>query len=230
MRLAMIAVLCLLSGVLNLAPDIASGVPPCRFMACGNCGHWPVPHTLGLEIVGCPGDTARVRCVWSCGVVSNWVPCHCDPGGGGAGCFPPGSPVTLSDGTTRPIESIRAGDEVLAFDVALGANVAAPVTAVHAPRVADLHLIVNERIRLTPSQPVLSAGVWALMGTLKVGDSLTQADGSRLEIRSLREVHEPVIVHNLVIGATGSYVAWGIVVHNKDLPYTLYPCPECGGS
>jgi hypothetical protein len=69
---------------------------------------------------------------------------------------------------------------------------------------------------------VLSGGKWLDIGTMKVGDPLTAPDGSAVPIRSLRVVPEAVTVYNLQIDRLGTYVAGGIVVHNKPFPYNQY--------
>jgi hypothetical protein len=40
-------------------------------------------------------------------------------------------------------------------------------------------------------------------------------------------IKNDVTVYNFDVGGNGTYIADGIVVHNKDQEYTVYPCPTC---
>jgi hypothetical protein len=76
---------------------------------------------------------------------------------------------------------------------------------------------------------VLSGGVWTTVGALHVGDWLTAADGHAVPVYSLRGMTEVTTVYNFQVEG-GTYVADGVVVHNKDecLQYIQY-CFDCPG-
>jgi hypothetical protein len=106
---------------------------------------------------------------------------------------------------------------------------AAEVAAVHTPAVVDHYFVINGGIRITATQPVLSRGKWVLVEDLKIGDVLTSQNGLDTPIFAKRQVDAEVTVYNLDVSG-GTYVAHGIVVHNKDYE-TIYICPwgECPG-
>lgn len=134
-------------------------------------------------------------------------------------CFLEGTEISLADGTAKPIEAIEPGDVVLAYDEESGEMKPDAVRSVQAPKQVPRYLVVNDRIRLTDSHPVLSDGEWVEVGRLEVGDTLTASDGSAVVIESLEIVREPVTVYNFEVNPYGTYVADGVVVHNKPPPY-----------
>lgn len=79
----------------------------------------------------------------------------------------------------------------------------------------------------TATQPFLSMGEWVVVGDLKVGDALTSMDGKSIRINSMRRVDEKTKVFNLQIASLGTYIANGVVAHNKEFPYVYYPCLDC---
>jgi hypothetical protein len=76
---------------------------------------------------------------------------------------------------------------------------------------------------------VLSRGKWVLVENLKTGDVVTGQDGLDTPIFAKRRVDTKATVYNFQASG-GTYVAHGIVVHNKVLK-VIYICPggECEG-
>jgi hypothetical protein len=167
------------------------------------------------------------RCAWLCGtqvVYSDYIPCgcgsspHCD-------CLLPGTPIMLADGSTRRIEAVQVGDRILGFDESMHVPIVSTVTSVHPPLVAKYYYLINDRIRITESHPVLSDGNWVLVRDLKIGDRLTKADGSPQGIWSIRRVDEPAQTYSIAV-SSGTYVANGVVVHNKEVCEDFYLMPD----
>ena len=154
---------------------------------------------------------------------SVWAACDCATSGG-CDCLLAGTPITLADGTTKPVEAIQVGDRVLGFDESTRSMKPAKVVAVHAPFETDHYFIINGKIRMTEAHPVLSRGKWVLVGELKVGDALTDSKGHTQVILSMEEVDEIAPTYNFQVSG-GTYVAGGIVVHNKENceHFMLYP-------
>ncbi len=166
-------------------------------------------------------------------------------------CFPAGTPVATSDGL-RPIESIRAGDRVWAFDHVAGKWVLKDVLAnfVHDDYHADLvHVTVggdtiqgtmlhpfwvisgkdlDERtIRSHLEQPPEGSqipGRWVDATDLKIGDQLLLRDGSQGVIENVRHEHVNTTVYNFAVADLRCYAVGQhqILVHNM--------CGEVGGS
>jgi hypothetical protein len=192
----------------------AAALPPCSYVNSGNCAAECYPASCYTWSLGtCSSGTASYT--FQCAGFS--LPGYCSCGTTG-GCFLPGTEISLADGSTKPVEAIEAGDLVLAWDEESGATKADAVRGVHDPIHADGYLIVNDRLRFTETHPVLVDGAWRTAGELAVGDVLTAADGSPVVIESIRTVLGPVTVYNFEVDPLGTYVANGIVVHNKKLP------------
>jgi hypothetical protein len=98
--------------------------------------------------------------------------------GGGGACFVAGTPVTMADGSTRPIETIRTGDLVLAYDTRSGQPAVSQVnnTAVHdhwKERAATV--LINGTLRATVNHLFFVNGKWRRADQIKVGDTLVRA-------------------------------------------------------
>jgi pretoxin HINT domain-containing protein len=132
------------------------------------------------------------------------------------GCFLAGTPITMADGTTKPIEEIAVGDVVLAYDKATGVMKPDPVKRLHKPVTVDSYLLVNGELRITATQPVFSGGKWIEMGQLKVGDTLTSASGEPLAIETIAVVQGPITVYNFDTNPYETFVAGGVIVHRKQ--------------
>ena len=196
-------------------------------LSCGTCVS---PKTCGgtgvANVCGCtPIPCTELCCGGSngCGGTCGVLPCC---GGGGGGCFVAGTPIAMADGTTRPIEDVRTGDMISAYDVARDAFVPAPVleTLSHGPESsADGIVIVNGTLRVTTNHPIWVDGQRVRADHLDVGSSLTLLtpglrafEPHRDAVRSLELVAGSVPTFNLRVGGPGTYVAGGIVVFLKD--------------
>jgi hypothetical protein len=121
-------------------------------------------------------------------------------GGGGGGCFVAGTPVTMADGSTRPIESVRAGDLVLTYDTRAKQPAVSEVTqaVIHdhwKERAATV--LINGTLRATVNHPFFVNGHWQRADQLKVGDVLVRA------LPAGREAAQPVRATS-VLGARGA--------------------------
>jgi hypothetical protein len=207
--------------------SIASAVPSCWQLQCVEpCGRPGHSCTATLYVINCDGQTAQFRCEWTCGAYSSWDWCNCDTVQD-PGCFLEGTPVLLADGTSKNIEQVGIGDRVAAFATDSRKAVAADVLTVHPPRAVDYYFVINKTLRVSPTQPLLSSGSWIEVRNLRVGDSLTGATGGAIRIDSIERVDRKVTVYNLQIDSFETYVAGGVVAHNKP-PWLIEPCPGCG--
>ncbi len=205
-----------LAAVIVLAAAPGWAVPSCReagtlsmcnsacyFAAKGSCISVSVSPDCRF-LYNCQGGPISGDCV-----------CSEQPPAGG-GCFLAGTRITMADGATKAIEDIAVGDVVLAYDKASGTMKPDPVKHLHAPFTADSYLVVNERLHITPTQPVFSAGRWIEMGQLAVGDTLTATDGSAVPIESIVTVKGPITVYNFDVNPYETFVAEGFIVHRKQ--------------
>ena len=151
-------------------------------ISCGaNC---TAPNTCGgggsANVCGCTSilGTCSNCCgggTDNCGRACTGSTC-CGGGGGGGGCFPAGMPVSMADGSTRPIERVHVGDSVLGLS-ADGRVVTETVSGVdaHGPEgSAEGILVINGTLRVTPDHPVYTTHGKKRAGALRLGDEIVR--------------------------------------------------------
>lgn len=178
----------------------------CHAAGKGDCQSWSLHCNLNNT-----GKFAYVCTVQDWTIFKTCQAC----GNGGGGCFLAGTPITMADGTTKPIEKIQAGDTILAFDEISKTMKPDKVKMVHDPVEVPYYLVVNDAMQLTPNHRVRSKGEWIEIGKLKVGDTLTAPDGSDVPIKSIKRIDEKVAVYNFAVNPFETYVANGVIVHNR---------------
>ncbi len=120
----------------------------------------------------------------------------------------------MSDGSTRPIEQVREGNTILAYDDETKQLKPDRVTKSF-KHISDGYLIINGHLKVTPNHPVYSNGQWAEIGKLREGDQLLNAKGQLETIISKEWVPGKVKTYNLEVNPFHTYIAGGYVVHNK---------------
>ncbi len=151
------------------------------------------------------------------------------------GCFLPDTPITMADGSRRPIGKLRAGDQVLAFTPD-GVPVTTSVRRMLTHKV-DTYLVVRtatSELHVTEEHPFyVGGGVFQTIDSLRLGDAVQAYDGvgrfTTQRILAMERRRESVTVYNLEVDAPHTYVASGIAVHNKGggcfAPGTLVATP-----
>ncbi len=139
----------------------------------------------------------------------------------GPGCFLAETPITLSDGSTKPIEEIKIGDMVMAYNEETKTLETNEVTTIFNHDKEDVYLLVNGTLKVTPVHRVLTKGEWKEIGTLAVGDTLTDMKGNDVLIASIEKVNEKVDIYNFEVSPLHTYIAGGFIVHNRKLNYTI---------
>jgi hypothetical protein len=146
--------------------------------------------------------------------------------GGTFGCFVAGTQIATPAGT-RPIETLRLGDIVLAYDEHAGRVVPRPVTAtfVHPDHpVGTLPLSDGRVLRITSNHPIYLPDQqrYADAGELKGDERLLTLTAST-QTSSLiagafqASATEPVTVYNITVEGEHNYFAEGVLVHNKSI-------------
>lgn len=228
MRRTLTIVVAGLAAVALAAP--AGALPNCSsvatFQACNaHCGLYG-SSCFRVDYNDDPfGESCEFRYTCDGSGSTGWSPCNC---GGPVGCMVPGTQILLEDGSVTPVEEIRVGDRVLAYDEVSGAVEADDVSAVHDPVEWSYYHVINGDLRLTPSHRVLSNGTWLQAVELRPGDVLTRADGTTVTVERLEVVEEPVTVHNFATDSHHTYVANGYIIHNKP-PIPKEEEPDHGG-
>lgn len=143
-----------------------------------------------------PGDTLRVRSERT------------------AGCFPRDTNILLNDFSTKPINELVPGDEIAVttkyFDQRNSA-VIKEVVCLNSRRC----MVINDRLRVTPTHPILINKEWRNAGDLRLGDTLFQPDETVLHVQNLAIESFEREVYNLILNSQeGGFFAEKILVKN----------------
>ncbi|MGW6292058.1 polymorphic toxin-type HINT domain-containing protein [Streptomyces sp. NPDC055058] len=153
----------------------------------------------------------------------------------GCNSFVPGTEVLMADGTTKPIEDVEIGDEVLATDPKTGVTEVKTVTAEIAgvglkDLVAVTLMIDGQEVRITATDghpfwvPGLDA--WVDAAKLIVGQKLRTAGGEDVRIADVKSWSQPAKVHNLTVTDSHTYYvlagATPVLVHNCNKNQGIY--------
>ncbi len=148
------------------------------------------------------------------------------PGRGGGGCLEKGSAVLTPSGPVA-VEKLAPGAAVLSFSDSrvLTAKVQ---TAIVVDADVYYELTVGGHVlRLTGEHPVATApGVFRTASSLRPGDHVLIGDQNAVAggvIEAVKRIAATGSAYNLLVSPGGTYLANGIVVHNKGcfLPETL---------
>jgi len=136
----------------------------------------------------------------------------------GGGCFPAGTGIATPKGR-KAIEQLAAGDQILAVD-GEGRTVRTTVKTIFVNKSPLLKIETHEGVLLaTGDHPIsLGRGRFRPAGDLKSGDRITQWENGRLIAGKIRRVDHTAgegLVFNLEVNGPHTFVAEGIVVHNK---------------
>jgi intein/homing endonuclease len=152
-------------------------------------------------------------------------------------CFPPGTKVTMADGSVMNIEDVSIGDRVMTFEEATGAYEPGIVTNIETPIDDHLYVINDGLIETTRDHPFYAAKpdgtiVWAAIDKqatlekmpylyfveeLEVGDSVMDESGQWIAIESMDLKQGAFQVYNLLgITENPNFFANGLLVHNRN--------------
>lgn len=147
-------------------------------------------------------------------------------------CVAEETPVTLADGSTRPISKLRAGDAIKGWDETQNAVVTAKVQAVlkhaEARYLYTLTAADGDTLKITGNHPVYTreAG-WIPLEQLKTGmtvyqwDQSTQSFKDNTVIQIIRDASTTGVVYNLKT-TSHNYFASDLLIHNKCLAKDTY--------
>ncbi|WP_430791868.1 polymorphic toxin type 27 domain-containing protein, partial [Actinoplanes sp. G11-F43] len=146
--------------------------------------------------------------------------------------FLPGTPVLLADGTARPIEGLKAGDQVLATDPITGVTLAKPVTATVSgtgdKKLVDI-VVDDGTITATHNHPfwVADLAEWVDAENLAPGQWLRTSSGTFVQISAIRHHGAAARVHNLTVADIHTYYvragSASVLVHNCHVVLGVNP-------
>ncbi|MFJ6570663.1 polymorphic toxin-type HINT domain-containing protein [Streptomyces sp. NPDC091292] len=146
--------------------------------------------------------------------------------------FVPGTRVLMADGSTKPIEEVKNGDQVLATDPETGETAVKTVTAEikgeGSKRLVKITVDIDgdegtgtATITATDGHPfwVPELGEWIDATDLKAGQWLKTSAGTKVQITAIeRRTAEDATVHNLTVADLHTYYvlagATPVLVHN----------------
>lgn len=139
-------------------------------------------------------------------------------GRGGGGCLAEGTGILTASGPVA-IESLRAGDAILAeIDGRLCPSTVQAVWPVQPDQFIELSF-AGGRLLATAEHPIQTEpGVFRQAATLRVGQEVLIRRGDGIQsaaLNAVRTVKADRPAYNLLVSPGGTFVADGVVVHNK---------------
>ncbi|WP_375504875.1 colicin D domain-containing protein, partial [uncultured Jatrophihabitans sp.] len=140
----------------------------------------------------------------------------------GSACFVAGTQVLLGDGTSKAIEEIVVGDEVLAADPETGETFAKRVLDTYVHEDVETYVVETSTgsVTSTAEHPFWVDGRgWTPVRELQPGDKLVDAEDVRIELVSVTPTGGTATVYNLNVEHLHNYhVSTGqhwVLVHNE---------------
>ncbi len=136
--------------------------------------------------------------------------------------FTAGTEISSAKGL-RPIEEIKVGDMVLAFDEKAGKTDLFPVTKLFrrtAEKILTLQ-VGDELIEVTPEHPFFVSNIgWVKAKDLKIGDMLSTAEGETIAVSRIESRIGAVQVYNFEVDKAHNYFVSNteVLVHNPCGP------------
>ncbi len=128
-------------------------------------------------------------------------------------CVAEGTIVETPSGP-QPVELLREGDEVLAYDVERGVKSSTRVVTM---RTLTAPLILQfGKLRLTGNHTVYTSTGWLSARELNAKSQVLGVDGYLFAIGGGARIESETKVFDLAVGPPHTYFAGGILVHNKD--------------
>lgn len=163
------------------------------------------------------------------------------------GCFVQGTTITMANGSTKSIQDVAVGDQLLGND-----GVVNTVLECVRPTLGNRTLVSfnGQAPFMTSDHPVLTTGgSWKSVnpdatnfkypeladlsiGQLAVGDVIVTKDHTGFEIVSIEEhvEHKDLQLYNFALDGNNTYVANNLVVHNKGCSGTPSTSVSCSCS
>jgi len=137
-------------------------------------------------------------------------------------CVAEGTPVTMADGSSKPIEEIKKGDQVLGYDPATGSYMAENVLDTIKHQVEVIVNINNGMLKLTPlDQPIYYRnstyeGWMRDPANIQVGWEIYNATSNGwVPVTSVTFEEGKTRVYDLVLDGYTTYIANGILLMDK---------------
>lgn len=132
-----------------------------------------------------------------------------------AGCFLAGTLVTLADRSSKPIEEVLEGEEVLSYDIGTHSLSTDRVIMLRKASTEE-YIVVNQQLKVTRSHHLFAEGIYRKAGDLVLGARLLNSDWQSAEITSIELVRKTVAVYNLDLPEGRGFFVQGLLAHQAD--------------
>ncbi len=134
------------------------------------------------------------------------------------GCFLPGTKITLSNGTHKPIESIKKTDKVISYDTTTKQIVENTVAKLLIHKNEESYFIINKNIFVTGNHRVwVNNSQWKRVDELNIGDTLLNFKSEFSTIESIERKKEKITVYNLhLTKSPHAFFAEDVLAHNNE--------------
>ena len=189
-------------------------------------------NSVGNTVNYATGLTDLAYMTWTCKGINGGHDASCASQGAclipQTSCFIAGTPITLADGTTQPIETIKTGETVMTSANKDSSQVSNFITLDYDGWVYGFN---GGKPFVTDSHPFMTTDGWksfdpaetahentglTKIGKLQVGDTLIKEGGVQEKILSVNRVWKKTKVYNLTVQGAHQYYADGYLVHNKQ--------------
>ena len=152
----------------------------------------------------------------------------------GGGCFGAGTDIFCIDGSIKPIELIKVGDEILTYNTFTNTYEPGIVNMTHiyeyTNNLYEITLKNGIVLKTTSGHPLLSNDGWvSLDPELSLHESLIETKLMRIgqtlqglsidaEIVDIKKVEELVTSYNLTVNKNHTFIVSGVIAHNIKAP------------
>lgn len=130
------------------------------------------------------------------------------------GCFLPGTKVTLANKEQIPIERVTPGDHLLSYDHERQDFLIGTAQDIHYGLAAE-YIVINGRIKVTPSHLFFANKKWVRAQGLKIGDELLSENATFIPVTTIERISNKSPIYNLYISDNHTFFAEGVLVHNQ---------------
>ncbi len=130
-------------------------------------------------------------------------------------CFLEQTKILMYDNSYKPIENIKKGELVIAYDEKEDIQKTGKVIRTFIHKNIPDYLIINKKLKVTPNHPLLVNGIWKQAGEIDQGDILIDKNNDPITVESIEKIENLSTVYNLEIENYHTYYAEDILVHNK---------------
>jgi hypothetical protein len=115
---------------------------------------------------------------------------------GSVGCFPPGTEISMADGSSKPVEKIASGEKVLNPVTKKAVRVGRVIQSAEAKPLIEVGYEMA-KVRVTQTHPMMTKDGLKKAAALSLGEEVRGADGTFHKITVLKEL--PVVQGQQVV-------------------------------